>query len=388
MKELVGYLLDRETGVGISGKTVAFTKLDGSPVTSADTYWQDLSSSVTDSNGRFSGRFELSPGPINTKVTVSGSEVKIRKHDERAEFGFQWASDISRVARGMRGVVGGFKNELLPSCPAGHTIRIATGAAIFNGSVFSIENNYMDIAGTTNVNVALTTRIDLVTLRQYNEDAAGQLAGKQQVVVTLGSTNGVVPAVPTGADFVDYPIAEFTTGYNAATKTMSRDRRTFVVGSPASVTTLDNAVSFAGYFSQTTVPAAGADFTPTGGTWSLPANTLNADRVYDGYIQIEAMLFSYVTGIATDWHNQVGCKVFIDDVAVDGSNTGFWYGGNLNNDRVYDKVTKIFPVTGLTGKTAPTFKVQFSYGFDVGGTKEFKIKSEGGSRMSVYLKPR
>src|SRR5687768_17122062 len=71
MKVITGYLLDRETGVGISGKTVSFEKLNGDPITTATTYAQSVSS-TTDANGRFSGWFELSPGPVNVQRPGEG----------------------------------------------------------------------------------------------------------------------------------------------------------------------------------------------------------------------------------------------------------------------------------------------------------------------------
>lgn len=287
MKELVGYLLDRTTGAGIPGKTVAFTKLDGSPVTSADTFWQSTGGNVTDSNGMFTGRFELSPGPINTKVTVNpGVEVKIRNSNERAEFGFQWASDISRIARNASGVIGGFLSELLLAVPGGHTIRINTGAAIFNGSVFSIENGVMDITGVANTNPALTPRVDLITLRQYNESAAGQDSGRQQVVVTLGSTSNVAPPVQTGADFIDFPIGTVSTGYLATSKSLVADLRVFT----RSTRSLTDAKYVPLYFEQDIANSGNKVGTGyfTAGTLSITG--LDASLIYDGYIEVNLQI--------------------------------------------------------------------------------------------------
>src|SRR5687768_16980843 len=122
MKVITGYLLDRETGVGISGKTVSFEKLNGDPITTATTYAQSVSS-TTDANGRFSGWFELSPGPVNVQVDVGASEVKRRVYDEQAKYDLSWSSDQERVVRALRdGVIKGFLNELAVTSAGGHNI--------------------------------------------------------------------------------------------------------------------------------------------------------------------------------------------------------------------------------------------------------------------------
>jgi hypothetical protein len=227
MKELSGYLIDRATGLGIAGKAVAFKNLAGASFASAASPWVSLDS-VTDANGRFRGRWEFSPGPVNIDVTVSGSEVKSRKWDEKAQVGSSWLSDQRIFARAIKnGVIDNYMNELAVSIPAGHTIRIATGAAIVNGNIVSIENGNHDVTGTANSNPALNPRIDLVTLRQYNEDAAGQDAGRQEVVVTLGVASNSAPATPTGATFEDFPLATVSTAYLGATKTIAQDLRVF-----------------------------------------------------------------------------------------------------------------------------------------------------------------
>lgn len=227
MKVLTGYLIDRTTGLGISGKTVAFTNLAGAAITTATSYAQSLSS-TTDADGKFSAWFELSPGPVNVKVTAGGSEFKIRKNDETAQVGAAWQSDIQRIGWAFRdGVLPSFLNQLAVTTPSGHNIVIATGGAIIDGLLFSIENGSMTIAGTANSNPALNPRLDLVTLRQYKPTATGQDAGRQSVIVTLGTTQDVAPGTPTGADFTDYPLAVVSTGYLGSTKTLKTDLRTF-----------------------------------------------------------------------------------------------------------------------------------------------------------------
>jgi hypothetical protein len=276
MKEITGYLLDRETGVGISGKAVAFTNLAGAAFASGASPYISLDA-VTDGDGRFRGRFELSPGPVNVEVTVSGTEVKGRKWDEKAQFGYSWASDQRLLARAFkRGVISGYLNELAVSVPSGHIVRVATGAAVFNGNVLSIENGNYDIAGTANTNPALNPRLDLVTLRQYNEDASGQDAGRQDIVITLGTSQNVAPATPTGASFVDEPLAVLSTAYNAATTTVSDDLREFTGIS-------DTATPLSDYYTTSDSASVTTSYTTFD---TLTITGLDDRKVYDGQIVI------------------------------------------------------------------------------------------------------
>jgi hypothetical protein len=340
MKQIKGYLLNKETGAGVSGKAVSFTKLDGSLVTISDTLAQNTSS-VTAADGSFYGNFELSPGPINVTVTAAADEIKKRISDEKAEFGYQWSSDISRIARGQRGVISGFLNELAVSVPAGHTIRIATGGAIFNGGVFTIEMGNQDIAGTANTNASISNRVDLVTLRQYNEDAAGQLAGKQQIVVTLGTTTGVAPAIPTGTDFEDLPIAEVHTAYNASTSTVVDRRQTtgasksFYQAIPSS----GNKKNL-GFFTAATLTISGLD----------------PEAIYDGILNIELPIVSYSGGAnvaITQWkltHNKSWLRpATITDKDISGDLVGY------GNFPTRGHLSLSFPIVGLTGVTSETY---------------------------------
>lgn len=246
MKEIVGYLIDRTTGLGIAAKTVSFKDLSGVAIAagavnpsgaSTGSIYQSISS-VTDGNGRFFAKFEFSPGPVNITVDVSGSEKKVRKWDEKAQAGSNWMSDLSRYGEAFEEVViKGYLNELVPSIVSGHTYRIGKGAAAVGGGLLSIEDMGgaagLDITGTANNNVALNPRIDLVTLRQYKDTAVGQNAGRQAVVVTEGVSSGAVPATPSGADFTDIPIVAVSTAYLASTKTIYQDLRRFTGFHPA-----------------------------------------------------------------------------------------------------------------------------------------------------------
>lgn len=340
MKQIKGYLLDKTNGSGISGKTVTFTKLDGSLVTTADTLDQSTSA-VTAADGSFYGNFELSPGPINVQVDADIDEVKKRLSDERAEFGFQWASDISRIARSRRGIVAGFLNELAVTVPSGHTIRVNTGAAIFNGSVFSIEMGHQDLAGTANSNASISTRVDLVTLRQYNEDAAGQLSGKQQIVITLGSTSGVAPAIPTGADFEDLPIAEIRTDYNSSTSTVT-DRRQFSGGSLV----FYQSVPLAQNKKNT------GDFTAA----TLTMSGLDPNAVYDGTLRISLGTYVHSGGAnegVSQWkltHN----KSWLNPSSLTQKDIGGdqW---SRYNYATRHRIFIEFPIVGLTGVSTETY---------------------------------
>lgn len=285
MKRLQGYLIDRETGAGISGKTVSFENLAGAAITTATTYAQAVDS-VTDSDGKFDAWFELSPGPVNVQVDVSASEIKVRKHDEMAQFGAVWSSDIGRLGRVIpNGVIDGFLDELAVTTPSGHNVVVATGAAIIHGHVFSIENGPLTKVGSANNNAAIANRLDLVTLRQHHETASGQDSGRQEVVITEGTTTDVAPATPTGADFTDIPLAVISTAYLASTKTVSEDKRT-----------MSNNLQPV-FFEQTNEPNFGTTFPfnnnagipPSSGSYNTETFTitgLDPTLTYDGWAEI------------------------------------------------------------------------------------------------------
>lgn len=253
MKEVVGYLIDRTTGLGISGKTVSFKDLGGSAISaggvvasgaSTGSIYQSVSS-TTDANGRFVGSFELSPGPVNITVDVSGSEKKVRKWDEKAQAGVNWMGDLRIMSEAIGNVViKNYLSDLAPQIVSGHTYRILKGAAAVGGGLISIDNlggaSGVDIVGNANANAALNPRIDLITLRQYSKDAAGQNAGRQAIVVTEGVSTGVAPATPTGSDFEDLPLFTVSTAFGASTKTIASDLRQFTNFHPA-VTVVDSA---------------------------------------------------------------------------------------------------------------------------------------------------
>jgi hypothetical protein len=298
MKQLVGYLLNRETGNGIAGKPVTFQLLNGSPVpaTAPATYTpgaitRGSKDTVTDANGRFSAWWELSPGPVNIEIASAlgppTPETKVRKWDEQAQLGYQWSSDISRLGRGIRnGVVRGFLNELAVS-PAGggHNIIVATGGAIINGLPFTIENGPLTIAGTPNTNPAIASRLDLISLRQYNETAAGQLAGKQDIVITVGTSNNVAPATPTGSDFRDIPLWVLATAYNGTTKTVPADggdKREFTNPTVADMVPLQASWNYnAAPSALTNLPATSWVALPN---VTLTISGMSVAKVYDGYL--------------------------------------------------------------------------------------------------------
>lgn len=289
MKEITGYLIDRTTGVGVSGKAVTFKDLAGVAIaagtavstgTPAGASYAQSVSAVTDGNGKFAAWFELSPGPVNTVVTVSGSEIKTRKADEKAPFGIQWAADTSRVIQALpSGVSRGFLNELAVSNPAGHTIRIATGGAVFGGGVFTIENGNLDIPGSSYTGTPGWSRIDIVTLRQYKESAAGQLSGQQRVVVTegTGALAPTAPATPTGADFTDLLLAQLSTAHGAGSKTVT-DRRVFSNPSSSDKAQLTTSLRGSGSVSVTT------SYTTL---QSIVVSGLSPNVVYDGEVLLQ-----------------------------------------------------------------------------------------------------
>lgn len=284
MKEITGYLIDRTTGAGIASKAVAFKKLDGSAVSTAETYYQDVSA-TTDSDGKFYGKFELSPGPVKVEVTVSGSEKKVRKHDEKAQMGIQWSSDISKLGLAVGDQFLKTLNRMAPTVGSGHNIQIATGGAIVGGVPFTIENGQMTIAGTSNPGGSgIDPRLDLVTLRQYKESASGQNAGKQAVIITNGTTSNIVPAVPTGSDFTDLPLAVFSTAMGAATKTLYQDRRNF---GPT-----QNEIEDGGQLGDYADVATDTVVTSSYVALATPTITaLTPDAIYDGYIHIDGRWF-------------------------------------------------------------------------------------------------
>jgi hypothetical protein len=234
---------------------------------------------VTDADGRFEAWFELSPGPVNIQVDVSGTEVKVRKHDEMAQFGSVWSSDIGRMGRIFPdGIINDYLNEMAVTTPSGHNIVIATGAAIIHGHIFSIENGPMTIVGTANTNPAIDPRLDLVTLRQYHETAAGQDSGRQEVVVTLGTSSDVAPATPTGADFTDLPLAVVSTAHLAASKTLDEDLREYVTPAISELAPNITRINGVGGVGLTTSYVTRHTFSVTG---------LNPDRTYDGEVTLQ-----------------------------------------------------------------------------------------------------
>ena len=353
MKVITGYLIDRETGVGIPDKVVAFTNLAGAAITTATTYAQSVSS-TTDADGKFSGWFELSPGPVDVEVTVSGDEVKVRKHDETAQIGAVWMSDLQRIGASFRdGVVSGYLNQMAVTTPSGHNIVIATGAAMIDGILFSIENGSMTIVGTANTNPALNPRYDLVTLRQYAADAAGQDAGRQEVVVTLGSTEATAPATPTGADFTDYPLAVVSTPYNSATKSLQSDLRTFTGNAPP-IAMLGDADSLP----DTT------ELTTSYVTFITPTITdLDSRKSYDGYLSFHGVAWA-------EDQNQLSearCLLKVDSAFLLGGAITDRYVAVLNfdlnsNSEDYDLVVPFSfncPIIGVTGVSSLALPVQF-----------------------------
>lgn len=380
MKRLTGYLIDRATGVGVSGKTVTFKKLDGTDVTTADSYYQNVSS-VTAADGKFSGEFELCPGPVNITVTVSGSEIKKRMHDEQVQFGGAiWSSDIGRIYQARdEGVIDNFLNEFNLSIPAGHTIRLATGGAVFNRGIFTIEHGNYDIAGTANPG-GPNPRIDLITLRQYNDDAAGQLAGKQEVIVTLGSTANVAPSTPTGATFIDLPLWTVSTAQGASTKTIGTDLRSFT---PAA------APSTAPFHSRT-VAASDMSTSGTYTTWLTPTiSGLDPTRIYDGEmvmtIHSESNDFSNEAPL---WAKCVHANL-VDGGFDEGVGISFGYG-----DWAYGpgEFSFFWPIVGITGVTSASFTVQLK---DTNGQVKVygtsghpDITTMSGSYIWLRLRPR
>jgi hypothetical protein len=354
MKTITGYLIDRETGLGISGKAVAFNNLAGSPITTATTYAQSVSS-TTDADGKFSGWFELSPGPVDVLVTVAADEKKVRKHDETAQIGASWLSDLQRIGWAFRdGVLPGFLNQLAVTTPSGHNIVIATGGAIIDGILFSIENGPMTIAGTANSNPALNPRYDLVTLRQYKATATGQDAGRQAVIVTLGTSQAVVPATPTGADFTDYPLGVVSTAYNAATKSVYRDLRAYTQN-PVPESEKHNIVTVV---AQTITTSYVTIATPS-------ISNLSPGDIYDGNVTLQGyMSFNDVsqTFDNTEMHNGAlnNKQLFVAGWELDSSNGRYW---------LHVPIAFSWPISGVTGVTSYGVPIQLrNSGLNAAGT--------------------
>lgn len=367
MKELAGYLIARDTGIGIAGKAVTYKNLAGTAISTATTYAQVVDA-VTDANGRFSGKFELSPGPVQVEVTVSGSEKKERKWDEKSQIGHVWNSDLGSAFRAIKeGVLAGYLNELAVSIPSGHTIRIATGAANINGNMFSIEFGNLDVTGTANGNAALNPRLDLVTLRQYNSDAPGQDAGRQEVVVTLGTTQNVEPALPVGATFKDFPLAVVSTAFGATTKTVSRDARSFTgnitpeVPHTASVTV------------STPVTLTNASYTTVG---TLTITGLNPANTYDGEVFFSGMM--EFENMGNNVFDDIKIKMFkpqIDGGLINGiiiAQGYFHIAGSSGNWNINLPISQSSPIIGVTGVSSYAIPVELQSGAVGGGITIFQ----------------
>ena len=348
MKRLQGYLIDRETGAGISGKTVSFENLAGAAITTATTYAQAVDT-VTDSDGKFESWFELSPGPVNVQVDVSGTEVKVRKHDEMAQFGAVWSSDIQRMGRAFpNGIIDGYLNEMAVTTPSGHNIVIATGSAIIDGHVFSIENGAMTIAGAANNNAGIANRLDLVTLRQYKEAASGQDSGRQTVVVTQGVTTGVAPATPTGSDFTDIPLAVVSTAYLAPTKSVHKDLRYRSSGNPA--------ISVREETSATTV------ITGTYATMAtVEAEGLIEGVVYDGLLTLMVSVEYRANASAAQPNNlwvRMDFDFFAEGVVSDTDMGRVYSISTATSETDWLSLYRVFPIQGLTGVSDVSIDVE------------------------------
>lgn len=349
MKVLTGYLIDRETGVGIASKDVDFLKLDGTAVTNATTYVQSTPT-TTDGDGKFVAWFELSPGPVDVVVdAIPGVEVKVRKHDEKAQFGYSWSSDISRFGRAFpSGVINDFLNELAVTAGPGHQINIATGAAVFNGSVFSIENGPMAIAGTSNPAGPANPRIDLLTLRQYNETAAGQDSGRQEVVVTLGTVTSVAPATPTGSSFIDLPIATLSTAIGGASKTVT-DLRVFTTPSAS-----DKAMKF---FQSSDVAVVNLT-TSYQDILTVSATGLDPNTVYDGELYWTVTWLYDNTAAFYDsskWSFDLSNAFFAGGIQTDRI---LMSASAMQNSRETGQLSLRWPIQGVTGVASSDFKVR------------------------------
>lgn len=383
MKEIKGYLIDRTTGVGIAGEPVTFKDLAGADIATGThgTVWQEKDS-VTQADGSFKFRCELSPGPIQVFLDISATEKKARKWDEKAQMGLQWSSDISRVGRGFgNGFVKGYLSDLALSIVSGHTFRIAKGQAVIDGVVWSLENiggaSGYDILGTANdPGSGINPRLDLVSLRQYKEDAAGQLAGKQDVVVTLGTTSNVVPATPTGADFTAMPIGVLSTAEGAATKTINSDKRIFLNPSVA-----DRAPKF-GFAS---LPS----MTLTGGyqnVVTVNVTGLNPDITYDGYFHARIPTRIEEPSNSSQTTVLVQCDI-TNDKSIYGveNNVEIWRDlisvGNWSGAMV----EMMIPIAGVSGVTTFSWDLRLQKS---GGHAGTAVSIFNTGKASVYLSPR
>jgi hypothetical protein len=347
MKEITGYLIDRSTGFGIGTKPVSFLKLDGTAVPATGTgLTTGAKDAITGGDGKFSAWWELSPGPVNVLVDASGidSEFKVRKHNEKAQLGWQWSSDISRLARHFpAGVARGFLSELeIDVVPGTLNILIKTGAAVFGGGVTSIESGNMTIAGTANINPAVNPRFDLVTLRRYSETAAGQLSGAEFVWVTPGTTTSVVPSVPAGADFVDMPLGYISIANGAGTYTRPADwdRRPFTTAAPPK-TVRGTTYAIGVQTPLTTTYMKWADAVLTG---------LNPAQIYDGYLR-------FMTDFPTSLSQGQLYWILLDTA----TGPGLLNVGDLNifNTIGHDTTDFSWPIVGFTGSTTLTIPIRF-----------------------------
>lgn len=396
MKEIKGYLIDRTTGAGISGKTVTFKDLSGTDISTGvhGTVYQ-VKDTVTQSDGSFSFICDLSPGPILTEVEVSGSEFKERFDDEKAQMGVQWASDISRLGRiANNGVVRGHLSELAPSVSAGN-IRVATGTAIIDGIVWNLEHGVSDtgfytVAATANGGGSgINPRLDLVTLRQYKESASGQDSGRQSVVVTLGSVSNVVPSVPTGSDFTDLAVGVISTPAGGS-PSLSLDRREFINPTTADKASLkfvnvvtDLTVLNGSYVNRVTVTATGLD----------------PNKTYDGYIDYSSHSAVTYTGFAFTWptYGRILSTAF-PAITADPHNTGIeiGYQGSYNaNGEVFTKIDYApigfrAPIVGVTGISTLDVSVGITWlsGGSVSGGSFTSQFCPGKHRAVLMLWPR
>jgi hypothetical protein len=212
----------------------------------------------------------------------------------------------------------------------------------------------MTIAGTANTNPALNPRLDLVTLRQYKSTAAGQDSGRQEVVVTLGTTQNVAPATPTGADFTDLPVGVVSTGHNASTKTVSQDLRKFTVPTPeAPKVDTDGPTGTVGLI--TTYVNTHLTITITG---------LDAAETYDGDLHIEGNVFfedlqepdEMIVYANINKAELVGGV--INDRIV--SRWNFQETGRSGESyRMFMRATLHHPIAGVTGVTSYEIPVKF-----------------------------
>lgn len=381
MKRIQGYLLNRETGEGISGKDVFFEALDGSPISSSSTYWQDTHGDATDADGYFQGDFELSPGPIVTRIDVdSGLETKVRQWNEMAPFGGgPWGSDLRLLARAAGvGVIDGYLNELLVSIPSGHTVRVATGAAVFNGNVFSLENGYYEVTGSANPSGPANPRVDLVYLKQWNDTATGQNAGKQEIVILEGSSSNVAPATPTHADWMALPLAHINTAQGASTKTVSADLRSWSNPDSSSKSTV---YTGPGHFGSTVGMSINGPYQNLG---TLTVTGLKPGVVYDGDIQVYGSYSIFpASGVISDGYIAMATGG-IAQVPI-GYNGHVLSGYRAANSEHTSSFYVDLPVIGVTGVTSLSFTMSLQ---NVSGNTGVVTGYYRYPTMMIRLKPR